>query len=389
MILLGNPLSLPAETGVKLLYTQQFCARGMTDDSGVVHRPQPAFVKMPFEHFEIGDLLFSNTTIASPPDFVLSVPGAVLAGERAIVTDFPHYLITDSAHPRHSANIFTEKQRRDFEAVHLDFVDGGFIYSEDAYPHIQVDDDVVLLSAMEQGNYGAFLLRVIPKLQLIKKLKLEHLKVIVSVDQKWQQNLLEIFGVSHDRIIPYERSKTYKIRNLIVPSMRTSELFLDDETRELFQRKALELETDANKVEQHEKLYVSRRSLSLKRPNYRAFVNEDRVIDEMKNLEFSIYEPEIHSLEDQIRTFAGANFIVGPGGAGMFNTIFSRPGSKVISMEPLPHWVGMHANIFSSMQHKYAFILGGADQDDPSVQKRWSTNVEVLLEVTRDMLNAG
>jgi capsular polysaccharide biosynthesis protein len=361
----------------------------MTDDSGVVRRPKPAFVKMPFGHFQIGDLLFSNTAIASPPDFVLSVPGAVLAGQRAIVTGFPHYLITDSAHPRHAANIFMEKERRDFEAVHLDYMDGGFIYSEDAHPHVQLDDDVVLLSAMEQGNYGAFLLRVIPKLQLIKKLKLEHIKVIVSVDQKWQLNLLEIFGVSQDRVIPYERSKTYKIRNLIVPSMRTSEFFLDDETREFFQRKAFEMEAAAGKVEQHDKLYVSRRSLSLKRPNYRAFVNEDRVIDEMKNLGFFIYEPEMHALADQIRTFAAANFIVGPGGAGMFNTIFSRPGSKVISMEPLPHWVGMHANIFSSMKHEYAFILGGADQDDPSVQKRWSTNVEVLLETTKDMLHAG
>lgn len=389
MIFFGNPLSLPAEVGVKILYTQHFCAPEMTDDSGVVRRPTPKFVKMPFEHFSVGDFLLNESIIANPLDFVLSVPDAVLAGERAIITRFPHHLITDSAHPRHLANIFKEKERRDFEAVHLDFQDDKMSYSSDAHPHIQIDEEVVLLSAMEQGNYGAFLLRVLPKLILIRKLKLDHLKVIVSINHGWQRKLLEIFGVSLDRVIPYDRSKTYKVRELIVPSMRTSEFFLDKETRDFFQNKALELQTNQLKREQHKKLYVSRRSLGSKRPNYRNLVNEDKVIDEMEKLGFFIYEPEMHPLEDQIRTFSDANFIVGPGGAGMFNTIFSRPRSKVISMEPLPHWVGLHANIFSSMNHDHAFILGGADKDDPSVQKRWNANVEVLIETTKDMLNCG
>ena len=383
MILPGHPLDLPVETGVKTLYVQPFSATGMTDQAGIVHRPKPAFVKMPFEHFAIGDYLFTHTQIASPPDFVLSVPGAVLAGERAIVTEFPHNLITDSAHPQHSANIFKEEERRNFEAVHLDFLGDGFAYSSDAHPHVEINEDVILLSAMEQGNYGAFLLRVIPKLLLIKKLGLDHLKFIVAINNQWQRNILEMFDVSPNKIIPYERARTYKFQNLIVPSMRTSEFFLDDETRELFQTMAKNILQKNRNFEKHERLYVSRRSQSLNRPDYRAFLNEDDVIREMEKHGFFIYEPELHPLENQISTFAAAEFIVGPGGAGMFNTIFSRPESNAISIEPLPNWVGLHANIFASMRHKYSFLLGGADQSDPSVQKRWRTDTDTLVEMVK------
>ncbi len=374
---------------MKLLYRQPFCAAGLTDQAGIVHRPKPEFVKMPFEHFHIGDLLFDHTVIANPPDFVLSVPGAVLAGERAIVTEFPHYLITDSMHPQHSVEIFREKERRDFEAVHLDAVDGGFIYAGDAHPHVEIDEDAVLLSAMEQGNYGAFLLRVLPKLLLIRKLRLDHLRMIVSIEHEWQRNLLRMFGVNLEKVIPYERGRTYKVRNLIVPSMRTSEFFLDDETRAWFQSVARAQVSLGVAAEKHARLYVSRRGQSLKRPDYRAFINEDRVIEEMQKLGFFIYEPECHPLEEQIATFAAAEVIVGPGGAGMFNAIFAVPGRKLISIEPLPYWVGLHANIFGSMQHKYGFILGGADAAAPSVQKRWSTDIGLLVEATKAMLSAA
>ena len=164
-----------------------------------------------------------------------------------------------------------------------------------------------------------------------------------------------------------------------MPSMRTSEFFIDDSTRVLFSEVAERISFNKGRESRPEKLYVSRISQGIARPNYRLFQNEAMLVERLRNIGFHIFEPEKHSFEEQVATFNAARVVVGPSGAGMFNTIFCRPGTTVVSLEPLLNWLSMHTNMFSSMGHNYGLILGGSDPSDGSVQKRWAVDVEAVM----------
>lgn len=386
MIQCGHPLALPPDTGVRIVAREPFRASWAEDASGVIRRPSPISIDMPFEEMKAAEHLKRNTAVEAPDNFVIEVPNAVLVGERAVVTDHPNHLITDSAHPRHTAKIFKLAERRQFEAVQLEADEDFFHYAADACPRTRIDEEVILLNSMECGNYGAFLLRNIPKIIAIKQLALEQYRLIAPLYDQWHISTFNAFGINVDHIIPYRRGQIYDVNKLIIPSMRLAEFFLDDDSTDLFQSFAERISSPNSLANRPEKIYISRLTQGRLRPDYRRFMNEDELIEKLENLGFYIFEPEHHSFAEKVLTFAAARIVVGPSGAGMSNSVFCRPGTIILSIEPLPHWLTLHANIFASNKLTYAFVLGGADPDDPSIQKRWRADIDCVLKRIRYLL---
>jgi hypothetical protein len=77
------------------------------------------------------------------------------------------------------------------------------------------------------------------------------------------------------------------------------------------------------------KLYISRA-----RARQRKLENEAEVESVMVAHGFEIIHPEEISLPDQVRLFSNAAVIVGPAGSGLYNAIFSRPGTRRLILAP-------------------------------------------------------
>ncbi|MBV1796723.1 DUF563 domain-containing protein [Siccirubricoccus sp. G192] len=388
MIYPHDPLTLPAETGVRVCSVEPFRAEWATDSSGIVRRPRPVAIDTPFGPSPTAEQLASNTIIETPDIFTIEVPNGILVAARAIVTDTAHYLVTDSRHSRHTPDIYRQEERRRFEALHLEPVENGYFHAPSITRHVKFEEDIVSLTAMEHNNYGAFLLRCLTKLPMIRKLGLQKLKTLAPIGNPWQRDILSAFGVDLNNVLQYNRENTYQAKHIIMPSLRTSALFLDDTSRDLFQEMAQKMLAADEFLRRPEKIYVSRRAQGVRRPSHRRFKNEGHLINEMEAIGFHIFEPENHTFAEQVKTFASAKIVVGPGGAGMFNTVFCRPGSFVLSLEPMDHWLIMHANIFASMKHAYAMIIGGADEYDPATQKQWQTDVDCVVARTKGFLRS-
>jgi capsular polysaccharide biosynthesis protein len=73
-------------------------------------------------------------------------------------------------------------------------------------------------------------------------------------------------------------------------------------------------------------LYVSRQDAT----HYRMMLNEDRIASLMSSIGFEVLELNNMAEVEIVRKFSSAKMIVGPVGAGLYNSIFSPPGCTVL-----------------------------------------------------------
>ena len=398
MIIASDVFSVPEEVGVRILAREPFRAILAMDKAGVIRRRPPVEVVDPLSECGKVRELIAHDEIEPVEIFAAEIPDAVLVGERAIVIPAlkkgrrpfrsqvrEGFVVTDSTHSKQRSSVLMEDGRRQFENVHLNAVDGGFKFGSGPRLQVTLPDECVLLTAMEQSNYGSFLLRLVPKIILLKKLGLMGLPML-SQTREWQGQVLHAFGVNLANTESYVRTRYYSARKLIVPSMRPSDFFVDDATRD-FLRETTERICHGRKDDaKHERLYVSRLAQGRRFPHHRLCLNEEALIEAMAARGFHIFEPEAHSFEEQVRTFAAARVVVEPGGAGMYNTVFCQPGTTVVSIEPMLNWLTHHINMFDSMGHHYSLVLGGADAGDASVQKRWRADVGAVTGLVERLM---
>ena len=70
-------------------------------------------------------------------------------------------------------------------------------------------------------------------------------------------------------------------------------------------------------------------------PMKRSIANRPEVDALMEASGFKTVRPEQHSFAEQVNMFAGADEIVGVMGAALTNTVFCRPGTKIVTFAPL------------------------------------------------------
>ena len=87
--------------------------------------------------------------------------------------------------------------------------------------------------------------------------------------------------------------------------------------------------------------------------------------------------------------FSSAEIVVGLGGAGMFNCVFCRPGTKVVDIESTPKFCNAHSNLFASADLSYGIIIGAEDRSDPrSNHRNWWLDLDQALPENSRLLSA-
>jgi hypothetical protein len=231
---------------------------------------------------------------------------------------------------------------------------GIFTLDAGAKQFCAIAETVVSISSNEAPNFGSFLFRIFPKLIHLAKLE-ENLKVLVPIYFDTLKPFLKLAGVSEDRIVPQYLDHIYRLKRVLVPSMRNRDLWLDDETLQFYNQ----LRQTHGRNRTNRRVYLTRRSFQKSNPvSGRVMINEADLIAELQYRGFEIVEPEKMSALEQIRLFSSAGVIVAAGGSALFNVVFCHPGTKLIDIEAEPHWVRGHAKLFKSRGIDFGFFEG-------------------------------
>jgi capsular polysaccharide biosynthesis protein len=119
----------------------------------------------------------------------------------------------------------------------------------------------------------------------------------------------------------------------------------------------------------------------------RKLIEEQELIDGFIARGFTVIEPADMSVTRQIASFVNADIVAGLGGSGMFNTVFCKPGTRVIDLESSDAYLAAHSNLFSSAGLDYSIITGREDPNDPNMyRKGWSIGVENTLRVVDQLM---
>jgi hypothetical protein len=345
-------------------------------------RPMPLFVDAP--DGPVPSFLSKPVRLKRQNVRCLSVPEALVLGERAFVTRRGR--LFNDERLWYLPNLYADAGRRAAEFMPIEPVDSGFVSKLVDRPSENIKGSVVLLSSLEHHNYGSWWARMVPKLVTLKSLDLGELRCLAPADVPWQRELLRFIGVAESHIIAHNRRRSYRIENLIVPTQRSPNFVLDGETIAFFDGLAENARHQAADLKARELIYVSRLNQARRNPYYRVCSNEGQLAELLSRFGFFIYEPERDPIALQAATFRTAKIVVGPSGAGMFNTVFCQPGTIVLSLEPLELWLRNHCALFASRGLRYGFILGGADPGDQSTQKRWTANLALVERRVRELL---
>ncbi|MCQ8279307.1 glycosyltransferase family 61 protein [Acetobacteraceae bacterium KSS8] len=245
---------------------------------------------------------------------------------------------------------------------------------------IPLDGPVFLGSPIEPANWGMWLLN-----------GLANAKSFVSAGQpgrflcyapsSWQQNLLRFMGVDADRLIDQKPWQTYFCREIALHQYSMVDLVPDESAMAMF-RNIVGRCVDKSRPNTPSRIFISRRSVTAQSGgSYRALQNEDALIEALSRYGFVVVEPELLSFEEQVRVFSNARFIVGLGGAAMFNAVFANPGTNLISIESTSVFALNHARLFASLKLNYGFIFGEQDASAGNYPHNpWTVDVQRAIQ---------
>jgi capsular polysaccharide biosynthesis protein len=88
------------------------------------------------------------------------------------------------------------------------------------------------------------------------------------------------------------------------------------------------LSTNLSNIGHNEKIYIARN----KNKFYRVMLNEEKIISIVKKLGFEVLDLDSMEQVDIIDRFRSARYVIGPLGAGLYNSVYCNAGTKVVAL---------------------------------------------------------
>ncbi|WGJ14344.1 glycosyltransferase 61 family protein [Methylocapsa sp. D3K7] len=247
----------------------------------------------------------------------------------------------------------------------------------------EIDGPAVLCVKPGWGNYGHWLIEMLPKVSVAAQLLPDaNLKFIVPGTTGLMNDVIEdslaLIGIDIERLIKYTPSP-----------MRVRELILvDGLTAHGSYMSPLvfgPLDWIASQVQpgESQRIYIRR-----KIPAYRQFVNEDEVCEVLARKGFTIVSPEEHCFRDQVSFFKGAKQILGITSAALTSLCFCGPGTNVTMFYPSVMPDTFYWFIAEHRKLKFKDIrceLGGA----PKTHNAWDGALKISPDELLELIEAS
>ena len=239
----------------------------------------------------------------------------------------------------------------------------------------------------EPHNWGMWLLYVLPAVVHFAENCHAYDKLLVFADRPNMKEMLWLLGLKTDDVVFHDCSQAYYFESIDVFRQPRREFFVAPEARAVF-AKLREKGAGSVAVPSARRIYVGRRHWTAEMGGYRALMNECELENRLAAMGHRPINPECLGPEAQIELFGSAQRIVVLGGAGLFNAVFCRPGTKIVDIESTRDHLENHSTILSSMDADYGIILGQVDQSDPTPHnKRWRVDVEQATDAIAEFMD--
>jgi hypothetical protein len=218
------------------------------------------------------------------------------------------------------------------------------------------------LSGLEV-NYYHFLTECLARVYLLEKSKFKPEFYVIANQLPFQAEMLNLLGISKDRVIATEPNLLLQVETLIVPDFINNWEIAHYRNVEAYQKqwqpswlvslyreKISFLKPDNYKKT---KIYISR-----DKAHYRTFENKKEVNSLFNELGFETYYLEDMNITQQIEAFANAAFIAGVHGAGLANLYFANTEAKVFEIFSEYYHDTSYRILSKTLNLSYSYLIG-------------------------------
>ncbi|MCM3603367.1 glycosyltransferase family 61 protein [Robertmurraya korlensis] len=234
---------------------------------------------------------------------------------------------------------------------------------------------VAVVAAIGSNNYYHWMFDILPRFDLVRKSNIEiDYYVVNQCNFSYQTDTLDLLRIPKEKIIQSSTDMFIQSKNLVVPSLPGyTTKWASDFLRQYF------LPLVENETSPYgERIYITRNDA-----NSRRVVNEEEIINFLKNHGFTIVCLQNLSVLEQINMFSKAKYIISPHGAGLTNLTFCQPGTKVIEFFS-PNYLNpcyWHLSTFLDLQYHPLIGTGISPKGLLNNSLYWSGAEDIRIEI--------
>jgi len=239
-----------------------------------------------------------------------------------------------------------------------------------------VGGKTMFASSDEPHNWGMWLLYVLPAVAYFIENRHAYDRLLVHAGHPNMRAMLRLLGLVAADVVLHDCSRAYHFESIDVFRQPRREFSLAQGAKATFVSLREKVAGSIIVPSAHH-VYIGRGRRTIEMSGYRPLVNERELKERLVTMGYSPVEPERLGPEEQIGLFGSERCIVVLGGAGLFNAVFCKPGTRIIDIESTHDHLENHSTVLSSMDLDYGVILGQVDRSDPAPHnKRWTVDVE-------------
>lgn len=231
------------------------------------------------------------------------------------------------------------------------------------YPLKKIEGTVGHLAHVSSSNYFHWLFDVLPRIDLIRKSGQRVDRYLFRSMERtgYQDEILNAMGIPAEQRIYATPRFHAEAETLVMPSLVSrykwkvyaQPVTYSKRATEFVRRELMTKLRPSQPAGERKRLYISRANAG-----HRRLLNEPMITAMLVSQGFTVIHPENMTVKEQIHTFASAEAVVAPHGAGLANLAFCSPGTKVIEMFSPAYTPGYYWMLSSHFGLDYRYLIG-------------------------------
>lgn len=247
-------------------------------------------------------------------------------------------------------------------------------------------------------NYYHYILECLSKFYILEKSTLrKNIPILIDSSAKYFKQfdeLLCIFNRDNREVIYVDSLQYIKVNNLYlistiqyiptnyinINSLHASSITLNFNSLKFLRTSIVRnFKEKLSSIPKNKNIFISRKN------NHNRNYNNDEIEEYLKRRGFEVIQPELMSLEEQVKSFYNAKIIIAASGAALTNIIFCRPQTKIIVLFNNKLNLSIFSNIANCFKLDMMYLTG--DSSEYSIHSSFKIELKNLEEILGNIMN--